>query len=68
MIDKNKKKKEVIRDLFIFIVFILATTIFLIVFPDKKQSMLKNSWNFFYYFLNLFYLSGYPPCQIRITN
>lgn len=46
MNDKNKKQKEVIRGVFIFAGLILLTTILLIIFPDKKQSVLNNSWDF----------------------
>jgi len=42
----SKKKKEVVRDLIIFTVLFLGTTILIIVFPDKKQSIFNTSWHF----------------------
>ncbi|MCK4797443.1 MAG: permease, partial [Spirochaetes bacterium] len=43
---KKKKQKELIQGILIFIGIIIVTIILIIIFPDKKQSVLNNSWDF----------------------
>ena len=45
--NKNaNKKKEIIRDVFIFICLLIFVIILLVIFPDKKQGMIDSSKGF----------------------
>ncbi len=44
---KKMQKKGIKRDIIIFVFFFVFTIILLSIFPDKKNVILKISWNFF---------------------